>query len=114
MLLYPTLSPNIIIFEFIACPYSQLHVAVMSSAAEGSGLINELYARAYTPTALSSEDLVLFKEQAAAPLDGPLELWMDQLFRQSFGATACKATRLNTLIAPPQLSRPVGPRLYHA
>lgn len=88
----------------------QRHVAVLSSATGGSELIHELYARACTPTPLSAEDLVLFEEQAAAPLDGSLDWWMDHLFRQAFGAAACKAARLNALIAPPQLSRPLGPR----
>ena len=110
----PRLFPAISSLFHHSLPLLQLHVAVMSSAAGGSELIYELYARAYTPTPLSAEDLVLFEEQAAAPLDGSLDLWMDQLFRQSFGAAACKAARLNTLIAPPQLSRPLGPRHHPA
>jgi len=114
MLLYPDSFLQHPLFPIHSLPLLQLHVAVMSSATGDSELIYELYARAYTPTPLSAEDLVLFEEQAAAPLDGSLDMWMDQLFRQALGATACKAARLSTLFAPPQLSRPLGPRHHPA
>jgi len=84
-----------------------------TSSMEGDELVYKLYARVYTPIPLVPDDLVLFEEQGAAPHDGTLDPWMEEVFQKAFGGASGNAARLNALIAPAPLiprSEPLRPQ----
>ncbi|KAK1869461.1 hypothetical protein I4F81_011937 [Pyropia yezoensis] len=70
----------------------------MSFNAQGYHLDEDRPARVFTPRPLTPAHLIIFEEQAAAPLDPTLANWMETLFQESFAAASSDAAQLNALI----------------